>query len=395
MIPKIKTNLSSARLEAIKIGVVMVCLLFLIPLTINAATDFTDNFDSYDYGDFRGNGNWTVYASNTLFITDIQYKSYPQSLIFATTSSSKVRSLDKILPVGQENGSFKFYNKIVNNGAGGYLLAGLDGDSDYCFGLIGSFEPYGVVWFFTTDTNYLIASSTIPTSWYSFEIEWNLSGASTTHQVRYKVNDLFWSDWIISFPLCDSVVELHIEDSQIYYSQTDEYFFDSFSQTVGYGICGTELDCIYCENQTDCENNNCFWTQLWVGYNVFECFPTQSLIEEILGNDLDCAPFYASNSSYATPTGIFDSLCGVSGGIINYLSSWISHFSNLFDLTQARQKGIEFGEAIPKARGYIDFFNNIFGNLPIGEIVIIYLTVLIAVIIFRITRHTKSLIPFQ
>lgn len=398
MIPKTNKNASNKRLGAIKIGLFLILGLFL-PIIVKASVfDFTDNFDSYDLGDFYNNDNWTISATGTLYIINANPspKSFPNLLSFSTTSSNKERAMDKVISGYQPTGVFSFYNKSWYSGDGAYQLIGFDEYNNGCFYLIGSYCTIGAYNYFCwwLDTFGYIASSSLPTSWEKFSIEWNETGG--LHQIRYKKNEENWSDWH-NYGSCIGIKRINITDSSIIYSQTARYFFDSFLSGTAYGICGTNLDCIFCTNQTACENNGCFWIEgnyLEYGF-LTQCVPTEIPIQEELEEAFEPLNYYASNSEYGTPTGVYISLTNITYGLFSYVSSWISHFSNLFDLTEATQKGIEYGQSIPKIRGYLMLFNNIFGNIPIAEVFIFYLIVLIGIIIFRIVRHIKSLLPFQ
>lgn len=407
MIPKKKKNLSNAKLSLIIIGVIMTLGLFLIPLIVRAS-DWTDNFESYNLGDFYNNSNWQVSTSGVIYIiNNLPAQSYPQNLEFSKLEIPKLRSITKSLDISQDSGTFKFYWNVKFNPdeISAIRIKLYDLDNQECIFLNGlCLDVYCEKW----QWNYYTANPPeyinlgiwdIPTGWHSISFQWDTySTTSSDKKMRYKVDDGFWSSWetIHNPDYCDNAKKLSFHDEAEEYSDDYYIYFDSFSQTIGYGICGTELDCIYCKNQIDCENNNCSWLEFPVFGGYFNtCVPTPSLIEEIMGTELEPLPFYASNSEFATPTALYTGLTGVSSGIFKYLSSWLSRFSNLFDLTQATQKGVEYGQAIPKARGYLNIFNNLFGNLPLGEIFIIYLTILIAVIIFRIVRHSKGLLPFQ
>jgi hypothetical protein len=251
-----------------------------------------------------------------------------------------------------------------------------------------------------TDTLYLaenyglLYTKSIPTGWLSLEIEWY--NATSSLKVRYKPETGVWTDWRTA-SCSNNVKRLNIEDGDVNMSTEYYIFFDSFSQGTGYGLCGANLDCVFCGNQTDCENNNCLWITDWTNTGYFtNCVPkVEPIISEVASSTINATTFYNDFCNYSAPTSLYLGLTNLTGGFISYLSSWLSNFSNFFDLTQAQEKGTILGQAIPKARGYLDNFNSIFGDIPIGEIFILYLTIYIAIIIFRIARHIKGLLPFQ
>jgi hypothetical protein len=261
-----------------------------------------------------------------------------------------------------------------------------DGHNDADYGYYGGYDWY---WF---------QSVSVPTIWNKITFQWNTSGATSTRQFRIGWNDVYWTDWKpVQDYNCTGIKKIQIDDATFVLSTAYTMWWDSFSMGSAYGICGTSLDCVFCYNQTDCENNGCFWIiGDWASYDfTSQCVPTQPYIEEIASNTFNATSFHNANCKYATATSLYTGLTGATGGLLGYVSSWLAHFENLFDLAQAREKGVQFGEAIPKARGYLEMFNGLFGYFPIGEVLLIYLVILIAIIIFRIVRHIKSLLPFQ
>jgi hypothetical protein len=404
MIPEIKKKLSNERLGGIKLIVLIGLGLFIIPLSLNAST-WTDDFDDYDLGDFKNNGVWEVFATDSIYVINNFWKSYPQSLDFHLGNIN--RSFYKDLDSSVYSGDFKFYFKVESATTSGTVWVtplnilnneivniSIQQTSYYGGDRVEIFirDSFGAISF---------ATPTIPTNWISFETEWKcVSGTTTDSNIRYKYNDGYWTDWRPMGNCWEyGVKRLRVQDYPSVPESGDNMliYFDSFSQLTGYGICGTDLDCVFCTSQSVCENNGCFWIiGDWADYGFgSQCVPTQPYIEEIASSTFNATSFYASNSQYSTPTGLYTSLTNVSGGILGYLSSWLEHFQNLFDLTQAREKGIEAGEAIPRARGYLDLFNDLFSNFPVSEIIILYLILMVAIIIFRIVRHIKGLLPFQ
>lgn len=401
MILKTKKNLSNAKLDNIIIGIIMVLGLFLIPLTIRATDSFTDDFDSYTLGDFYSNGIWNVGATETIYIINNSPtpQSYPQELLFYKTATAKNRSLENILTVANSSSTLQiYYNMPYSFDALGKSLEYrfFNSDNTECFRFY--FYPVSATSNLTisavdNDGSYLINTNNIPTDWRSFKIEWY--NATSSLKVRYQDNFNNWSDWHSAW-CANNIKRINFADGNIDDSKYYEIVFDSFLQDNAYGLCGIDNDCVFCNNKTDCENNNCFWIEDWTNTGYFtNCVPKQPLIEEQASTTWNATSFYTANCNYSSSTGLYLSLTNLTSGFFSYLSSWLSHFSNLFDLTQAQQKGMEFGQSIPKARGYISLFDNLLGNIPFGEIFIIYLTVFIAIIIFRIVRHIKGLLPFQ
>jgi len=154
------------------------------------------------------------------------------------------------------------------------------------------------------------------------------------------------------------------------------------------GDCGSGDNCILCDLEGSCLSKGCLWTELPYGEGY--CSEDTSPIED--ETSTLWINYYEDHSDYETSTVLFNSLAIMTQPFLSILSNWLDSFSDYFDLADAQEKGEDFGNAIPLARGYLTFFNSFFADFPISEALIIYLVVLISVIIFRIIRQIKKLL---
>ena len=103
--------------------------------------------------------------------------------------------------------------------------------------------------------------------------------------------------------------------------------------------------------------------------------------------------YYAENSEkYDVPTPLYDNLAGAFEPVINKIGGIIIFFNSYFDTELASEKGAEFGNIIPILRGYLEQFNNFFGNLPVSEFLLFYLITSILVIIYRLVKGILTII---
>jgi len=270
-----------------------------------------------------------------------------------------------------------------------FRIEGIDDDADRCIhSRIYFYEDDAIRFEWDLGSSWeTIIELEVPTTWHSIQFQ------LTESSIRVKVDNFNWSAWQELYADCDGLSLFQLVDGHENYAQYNEFYFDSFTQGEGYGICGSDEDCLYCDNQTDCENNDCYWIQLPFPF-VWVCSPYSGIIQTATGTQYDFSSYYASNSQFTTPTDFINRLASATQPFLVTLSSWLENFSDLFDLSEAQEKGEQLGNAIPKARGYLAFFDGLFADLPLSGILLIYLVILIGIIIFRIIRQIKKLIAF-
>ena len=107
---------------------------------------------------------------------------------------------------------------------------------------------------------------------------------------------------------------------------------------------------------------------------------------------IDWENYYLEHSDFETPTSLVSSLVELIKQPLETAGGWLVSLENIFDTAQATQKGEQFGEAIPIARSYLMTINDFFNGFPVSEIFIFFLTITLAVGVFRIIRNIIALI---
>jgi hypothetical protein len=103
---------------------------------------------------------------------------------------------------------------------------------------------------------------------------------------------------------------------------------------------------------------------------------------------------YVEYSNYATSTALFDALTGAIKPLVLVIGDNLTFFSSQFNQENAKDAGEKAGSAVLLVRSYAGNINSFFNDLPVSEILFLYLSALVAVIVFRIIRLLLKLIPF-
>jgi len=103
---------------------------------------------------------------------------------------------------------------------------------------------------------------------------------------------------------------------------------------------------------------------------------------------------YGEYSNYATSTELFSALTGAIKPLIFVIGDNLTFFSSQFNQDNAKDAGEKAGNAVLLVRSYTGNINSFFNDMPVSEILFLYLSALIAVIVFRIIRLLLKLIPF-
>jgi hypothetical protein len=102
--------------------------------------------------------------------------------------------------------------------------------------------------------------------------------------------------------------------------------------------------------------------------------------------------YYPLHSNYATATALFNDLTASVGALISNVGNSLSAFAGKFTLTDAQNTGTTLGNSISTIRSYAGNLNSFFGNLPVSQILIFYIIIFIAVIVFRLVKNLVNLI---
>jgi len=102
--------------------------------------------------------------------------------------------------------------------------------------------------------------------------------------------------------------------------------------------------------------------------------------------------YYTNNSEYSTSTPLYTSLSGSIAPMIESIGQNLQFFSYKFPISNAHLLGSNLGSAIQDVNGYVTNINQLFGTLPIVQFLSFYLTVLILVSVFRITKSLINIV---
>jgi len=111
-------------------------------------------------------------------------------------------------------------------------------------------------------------------------------------------------------------------------------------------------------------------------------------------SSLSAQTIYANYSNYATSTALFNTITGAIEPLIITIGDNLTFFSSQFNQASAKEAGQKAGGAVLVIRANAGIINSFFNDLPIAEILFLYLSALVVVIVFRIIRLLLKLIPF-
>jgi hypothetical protein len=143
---------------------------------------------------------------------------------------------------------------------------------------------------------------------------------------------------------------------------------------------GTSLG--LCDNQTDCENAGGYW------YDDF-CWYSEKPNYFISWDD-----WYAEHGNYATPTEFVNDIASSTQGFFNAIGGFFGKFTEIFNLTEAYANGSGLGSAVPRVRGYLSIVNEFVGGFPLGQTLILFLILMLAISIFRAMSRLVQLLKF-
>ena len=111
-------------------------------------------------------------------------------------------------------------------------------------------------------------------------------------------------------------------------------------------------------------------------------------------SSLSAQTIYTTYSNYASSTPFFNAITGAIEPIVLTIGDNLTFFSSQFSQENARDIGEKTGNGILLVRAYAGNINSFFNDLPIAEVLFLYLMTLIVVSVFRIIRILLKLIPF-
>lgn len=102
--------------------------------------------------------------------------------------------------------------------------------------------------------------------------------------------------------------------------------------------------------------------------------------------------YYATSSEeFATSTPLFENMANALTPIANKMGDFILYAKEYFDSSEAMAKGNELGQAIPKARGYLEMIDDFIG-LPLSSFVIFYFLTIAVVISYKVILQIIKLL---
>jgi len=379
---KSNKNRTGKKISALKLVLVLGLGLFLLIFPkIAVGLTILEDFDSYNLGTLIDEiGNWQDVPFPAI-VSDDQSVSAPHSAKYTfdfrnaylnVSEGNRQLEFDVFFSDCSEPNHTQFsFNTATSTGS--VSLGHFDAystTSDACE-IRGYYFPAG----------YQVITSVATGTWNTFKFEQNSVGG--LDYIKYSIGAIT-TDWLTANTTTRDIRQF------LSYNNADlNFFLDDIKG--GEGTCGQGDNCIFCSTQTSCENNGCYWIELPFPF-VWVCSPFGPFIETATGTQFDFNIYYATTSQFATPTVFISGLAIATQPFLLILSSWLENFTELFDLAEAQSKGLQLGNAVPQARGYLDFFNSLFADLPLSEILLVYLIVLIGIIVFRIIRQIKKLI---
>lgn len=392
----------------VALWVLLLVLGFLMISNNVFATIFTDDFETYTTGtDLGSQVNW-----------DCNYSFDFQPIISENRAYSGIKSVENKY-VNNQIPSFCWrFGDITftgNQQVWFYISSGIIGD------IIFHQHPYiqlkfdnanNLIKYYDENLNW----TTLTTfnewnNWVVFSVEWRLVGEFSEY--RYSFNGGNFTEWQKPQELLNvnrSMVEWHTRNQSGYFYfdtfeatpencsiQTCNFCYTEYScflsgcnwnsetetcESKPYGTCGIENYLRFCDIQFECEALGGYW----VADFCWEIEPP-----EITNWDI----YYSEHSDFDTPTNLTTSLVNLTEPIMETAGGWLVSMESIFDTAEATQKGEQFGEAIPIARGYLATINEFFGGFPISEAFIFFLIITLAIGVFRIVRNIILLVkPF-
>ena len=388
---KTHKNLLKAKFSTLKlilmIGIGCFFLLFNYCL---ADSLFDDDFETYNVGFLCEVGDWTCskIADQNYSITTTQAYSGDKSV---SRFNAGIYYLTRIGEDLEDTGIISFWIYTSSDFATSSVnhsdfRTEIDGDYWINFRLIAPTSTIGeaTIQGYSTEMGFEDLEILEKDKWTFLEMGWD----RINQKVKYRID---FGDWTIRDSSITATTSLKsfFWVNSFYYLAGDIYLDKIVSQGSGaIGTCGAGSYCYFCYSEVDCEDQGCIWLEIPFGDDV--CVESEAPLEAETSTIF--TTYYSENSDFATPTAFISRLAFTTQPFLFLMSSWISNFSGYFDLEVAQENGENLGQAIPKARGYLTFFDALFHDLPLSEILIVYLIVLLGVIIFRIIRQIKKLL---
>lgn len=196
---------------------------------------------------------------------------------------------------------------------------------------------------------------------------------------RMDFNFLGWSDYYQFNRIATTNLEY------VYLKETGyRIYLDSLFIGGDLGIvpCGNNYQCSFCLTPEECENFRCYWNTTSIEENLGVCLEKNAIIQK---NKFQT--FYNNiQSRWSTPTSIIGFMASTTEPIFLTISSAIGGFTDKFNLDQGASTGLRLGSVVPTLRGYMMFLNYLFADLPISEMIILWICVMIGIGIIKMIK---------
>lgn len=230
---------------------------------------------------------------------------------------------------------------------------------------------------------------TSPTTTSELTEEFNLEGDFNIQEEDWNRMMIVFEQWDAS-STCPSYMsddwETETSNGWFFY-QSMPFFSDLIATTTGnFSILIDDLrtgnyNCTKCFFINETEQTKS--PQKCQGYSltITEITP---LTAEFYYPFMSWSDYYSTSSErYATSTVLFENIANAFSPIFDRMGDFILYAKDYFNLSEATAKGKELGQAIPKARGYLEMVDD-FINLPLSSFVSFYFLTLAVVISYKI-----------
>jgi hypothetical protein len=444
-------------LPAIIIAVLALFIVWPAP-NIKASSPFQEDFDAYSPGDLSDQGEWIFYdvhtASSSPEVENTVYHSSPYSAKW-TSLPGGCGSERPFADMASGSLSFMFYSGGYNGGGGANYPAfnldsgtGTNGNilfrlfcgepSPDCFTLtIQAWLNDGGGTYWGTLLNGIEAGQ-----WNYLKIDFNAPdelrltiNASTTGWYHTPntfsllnslavwtpfAGDGYFRFYIDDIGLISSFCSLYTDVSPCLINNC--YWKWGIPTSTSYctnipGGCGNTLySCFNCHSTSTClANSSCYWLNSFCHFGSSFCGPGFPQIEFCTSSSacvaaggywydsfcwdkeqesfLSCTDYYSLHSS-STPTDFYLNTCSSSAAFLGKIGGVMAGLSQNFDLEEAAQNGMNLGSAIPLARAYLEIIDQIFGNLPVAELLIFVILFLLALGLFKLFQGLAQIFKF-
>jgi len=223
------------------------------------------------------------------------------------------------------------------------------------------------------------------TTWRELGIEVDVAG----NQVKFD-NGGVWTNWIADGHLTQAIDRVYLD--RVSTGANIVAYLDTIrdSTFIPEPVCDIN-NCTLCLDQTTCETALCLW---WFNPMIqdYSCAP--ALPETPPDTPDSWLLYYDENSDprFTEPTSAVNAVAGSLDTIFQAVGAWLYGFTDVFQVDQASANGTSLGASIPLARGYLGQIDAFFSGLPVSGLFIFSILTLLVVSIYNIVKGLLHLI---